>query len=137
MKIFQKTVPVKTKRLNDFVNITEEIQNVVRESKIKNGIVSVNSMHNTAAVIIQEADSTIHEDLIRLLEKMVPTNAKYSHDYEGNVNATAHIKSNLLGSSISVPLEGNKLVLGTWQQLWFIELFEPRNRRVVVTVVGE
>jgi len=137
MAVFQKTVEVKTGKLYDFVNITSAVQRAVEESKIKNGIAFVNSVHNTAAVIIQEADATIHKDLIATLERLVPIDADYNHDYEGNVNATAHLKSNLLGSSVSVPVENGKLVLGTWQQLFFIELFEARRRRVVVTVVGE
>lgn len=137
MKIFQKSVPIRTKELNDFVEMTEEVQEVVNESKIKNGMVFVNSMHNTAAVIIQEADSTIHRDLVRTLEKLIPLKAKYEHDYEGNVNATAHLKSNMLGSFLTVPLKDSKLILGTWQRLFFIEFFEARNRKVVVTVVGE
>lgn len=137
MKVFQKSLPLRTKKLYDFVNITSGVQKAANKSKTKNGIVFVNSLHNTAAVIIQEADSTIHKDLINALEKLVPMDAKYAHDYEGNINATAHLKANLLGSSISVPLENGKLVLGTWQQLFFVELFEPRQRKVFATVIGE
>ncbi|MHA1778620.1 MAG: secondary thiamine-phosphate synthase enzyme YjbQ [Candidatus Heimdallarchaeaceae archaeon] len=134
--VFQKVVEIETKKLYDFVNITEHVQQTVKESGIKNGIAFVNSMHNTAAVIIQEDDSSVHEDLIATLEKLVPTSAKYAHNYEGNVNATAHLKANLLGSSISVPVQNGEVVLGTWQQLWFVELFEARKRRMLITVVG-
>jgi len=137
MKVFQKTISIETKGLNDFVKITEEVQKVANESKIKNGMVFVNSMHTTSAVIIQENDSTIHRDLIKTLEKLVPTDAEYEHNYEGNVNATAHIKSNLLGAFLTVPVKDRKLVLGTWQSLFFIEFFEPRRRGVLVTVIGE
>jgi secondary thiamine-phosphate synthase enzyme len=137
MKVFQKTISIKTKRLNDFVLITPNVQKIVEESEIKNGMVFVNALHNTAALIIQENDSTIHKDLINTLEKIAPSKEKYFHDYEGSINATAHLKSNLLGTFITIPLKDSKLVLGTWQDIFFIELFEPRERKVVVTVIGE
>ncbi len=137
MKLFQKTLRIETKGYYDFVRITEKVQEIVNESKIKKGIAFINSLHNTAALLIQEDDSTIFEDLKTCLERVTPLKAKYHHDYEGNENATAHIRMNLLHSSLSVPIENGKLVLGTWQQLWFVELFEPRERKVVITVIGE
>lgn len=137
MSVFQKTLEVKTKGVYDFVEVTGDIAEAVKESKIKNGIVSANALHNTAALIIQENDPTIHEDLTRALERLFPQDEKYEHDYEGNVNATAHLKSNFLGTSITLPLESGKLNLGTWQSVFFVELFEPRKRKVVVTIVGE
>lgn len=137
MKVFQKTIFIQTKGLNDFVEITNEIQAVAKESKIENGMVFVNSMHNTAALIIQENDPTIHKDLLNTLEKILPMKGKYEHSYEGNVNATAHIKSNLLGSFVTIPLENGMLALGTWQRIFFIEFFEPRRREVLVTIIGE
>lgn len=137
MKVFQKTISIQTKKVNEFMKITSDVQKVVSDSKIKNGIVFVNALHNTAALIIQENDSTIHTDLINVLEKIVPLKGTYEHNYEGNLNATAHIKSNLLGSFVTVPLENGELILGTWQQLFLIELFEARMREFIVTVIGE
>jgi len=137
MKIFQKEIEIETEKINHFVKITEEVENVVRESKIKNGMVFLNALHTTSALIIQENDSTIHEDLVKILERATPLSEKYKHDYEGNENATAHIKSNLLGSFLSIPLKDGKLLLGTWQDIFFLELFEARKRKVFVTVIGE
>jgi secondary thiamine-phosphate synthase enzyme len=137
MKIFQKTLVLKTKGINDFIRITDDVQDVVKESKIKNGMVFVNALHNTAALIIQENDSTIHIDLTKILEKIAPIKEKYLHDYEGNENATAHIKSNLLKTFLTVPLKEGKLVLGTWQDIFFVELFESREREVLITIIGE
>lgn len=137
MRIFRKSILIKTKRMNDFINITSEIEKVVNDSKIKNGIVFVNSLHNTAALIMQEDDSTIHRDLVNMFEKITPLKEKYEHDYEGNENATAHLKTNLLTSNLTIPLADNKLVLGTWQQIFFIEFFRPRQREVIITVIGE
>lgn len=121
----------------EWINITRKVQNVVDRSSIKNGIVFVNSLHNTAALTIQEDESSIHKDVNKILDRIAPLNEKYTHDEEGSENATAHIKSNLLGSFLTLPLKDGNLVLGTWQQIFFIELFEPRQREVVVTVIGE
>lgn len=117
--------------------MSEDIKKVVKDSKIKNGIVILNSLHNTAALIIQEDDKTIHEDLKNSLERIFPLNLEYRHDFEGKVNATAHLKSNFLGNSLIVPLKDNELILGKWQDLFFIELFEPRDREIFVTIIGE
>jgi secondary thiamine-phosphate synthase enzyme len=137
MMFFKKPILVRTKGMNDFVKITDKVENVVKESKIKNGMVFLNSLHNTAALIIQEDDSTIHRDLVNMLEGIAPVKGKYEHDYEGSKNAVAHLKTNLLDSTLTVPLENGKLVLGTWQQIFFVELFEPRERKIIVTVMGE
>lgn len=137
MMFFKKSILVRTKGMNDFVKITDEVENAVKESKIKNGMVFLNSLHNTAALIIQEDDSTIHRDLVNVLEGIAPVKGKYEHNYEGNKNAVAHLKTNLLGSTMTVPLENGKLILGTWQQIFFVELFEPRERKIIVTVMGE
>jgi secondary thiamine-phosphate synthase enzyme len=137
MKIFQKTLVLKSKGINDFIKITDRVEDVAKESKIKNGMVFVNTLHNTAALIIQEYDPTIHMDLTKILEKIVPIKEKYSHDYEGNENATAHIKSNLLKTFLTIPLKEGKPVLGTWQNIFFVELFESREREVLVTIIGE
>ncbi|MCC5993994.1 MAG: secondary thiamine-phosphate synthase enzyme YjbQ [Candidatus Aenigmarchaeota archaeon] len=137
MKIFQKEIKVRTKGANDFIDITEKIEEIVRETKVKNGIAALNSLHNTACLIIQENDGTIFEDMKKLFDKILPLNEKYSHSYEGSLNATAHLKSNLLSQSITLPIKNGNLVLGTWQRIIFVELFEPRERTVFVTILGE
>jgi secondary thiamine-phosphate synthase enzyme len=137
MKIFQKELKVKTSGPNDFIDITEKIEKIVEESKIKNGVVFLNSLHNTACLIIQENDRTIFEDMKKMFEKFLPLNEKYFHDYEGSINATAHLKTNLLSQSLSIPLKNNKLVLGTWQRIIFVEFFEERERSIFVTIIGE
>jgi secondary thiamine-phosphate synthase enzyme len=137
MKIFQKELKVKTSGPNDFIDITEKIEKIVEESKIKNGVVFLNSLHNTACLIIQENDRTIFEDMKKMFEKILPLNEKYFHDYEGSINATAHLKTNLLSQSLSIPLKNNKLVLGTWQRIIFVEFFEERERSIFVTIIGE
>jgi len=137
MKIFQKTISVRTSKIYDFVEITDEVEKAAKESKMKNGIVFVNMLHLTAALIFQENDPTILRDLIKTLEKMVPMKEKYEHHYEGNENATAHIKANLLGTAVTIPLKNSNLQLGTYQSLFVVEFFEPRNREIMITIIGE
>ncbi|MBI5871766.1 YjbQ family protein [archaeon] len=137
MGVFRKSVKIKTKGLNDFANITEDVEDIVKESEIKNGMVFLNSLHNTAALVIQEDDATIHRDLINTLERIAPLKGKYEHNMEGSENAIAHLTTNLGSSNLAIPLEDGKLILGIWQQIFFVELFEPREREVVVTIIGE
>ena len=137
MRVFQKEIKIVTRGANDFIDITEKVEEIVREAKVNNGIVALNSLHNTACVIIQENDETIFEDMKKFFDKILPLNEKYSHSYEGSLNATAHLKSNLLSQSITLPIKNGNLVLGTWQRIIFVELFEPRERTVFVTILGE
>jgi secondary thiamine-phosphate synthase enzyme len=137
MTVFQKTITARTEKIYDFVEITAEIEKAAKESKIRSGVVFANALHNTAALILQENDPTIHHDIINTLEKMVPMKDDYEHDYESNQNATAHIKSNLLGTHIAIPLKDGQLQLGTWQDVFVVELFEPRSRKVELTIVGD
>jgi len=137
MKVFQKEIRIGTKGANDFIDITEKVEEIVREAKVKNGVVALNSLHNTACLIIQEDDETIFEDMKKLFDKILPLNEKYSHSYEESLNATAHLKSNLLSQSITLPIKNGNLVLGTWQRIIFVELFEPRERTVFATILGE
>jgi len=137
MKIFQKEIEIETNGPNDFIDITEEVEKVVEESKINEGILFLNSLHNTACLIIQENDRTIFEDMKNMFERILPLNEKYFHDYEGNLNATAHLKTNLLSQSLSLPIKNGKIVLGTWQRIIFVEFFEKRKRKIFITIIGK
>jgi secondary thiamine-phosphate synthase enzyme len=137
MRVYQSEIKIKTKNAYDFIDITEGVEKEVEKSKIKNGMIFLNSLHNTACLIIQENDETIFEDMKKFFDKILPLNEKYSHSYEGSLNATAHLKSNLLSQLITLPIKNGNLVLGTWQRIIFVELFEPRERTVFVTILGE
>ena len=137
MRIYQSEIRIKTKKSYDFIDITEKVENEVKKSKIDNGIIFLNSLHNTACMIIQENDETIFEDMRKLFDRILPLNEKYNHSYEGSLNATAHLKSNLLSQSLTLPIRNGKIVLGTWQRIIFVELFEPRERVVFITIMGE
>ncbi len=137
MKVAQKEIFVTTKKRYDFVKITEQVEELVKDAGFKDGIVSVNSLHTTASVMLQENDGTIFQDMVNAFERIFPLTEKYLHLEEDAENATAHLKSSIMGSSVTVPVINGKLELGTYQNILFVELDKARNRKVVVTIIGE
>ncbi len=115
------------------VAITSEGERVVRESGVRTGVCVVFVPHTTAGVTINEnADPDVVRDMDAALEKAIPWRANYAHS-EGN--AAAHVKASLMGSSGNVPVEEGRLVLGTWQGIYFCEFYGPRERRVHVQIL--
>jgi len=126
---------VKTPKREILVNITSEINKIVRDANINNGVCRIFIPHTTAGVTINEnADPAVMKDIITYLSELIPQRAGFSH-MEGN--SDAHIKSSLTGSSLDVIIHKGKLVLGTWQGIMFAEYDGPRNRRVYVQVQGD
>jgi secondary thiamine-phosphate synthase enzyme len=116
-----------------FIDITRNVGEIVRHSRIRQGICQVFVPHTTAGVTINEnADPDVVADMLAALGRMVP-NLPYRH---GEGNSPAHVKSSLLGCSITVPIAENALVLGTWQGIYFCEFDGPRQRKVCVQVLG-
>lgn len=128
-----KYLNVKTSSRTEMVDITGEVQSVVSEVGVKDGICYLFVPHTTAGITINEgADPSVRRDIIKTLSSLIPRDAGYSH-MEGN--SDAHIKSSLVGPSINLFIEGGKLVLGTWQSVFFCEFDGPRHRRVGVKIV--
>jgi secondary thiamine-phosphate synthase enzyme len=123
---------VKTSSHNEFIDITYKINEVVRQSKVEEGIAVIYVPHTTAGIFINEnADPDVIYDIKNHLEKLVPWINNYKH-MEGN--AAAHIKSILTGNSVSIIIEKGELLLGTWQGIFFAEFDGPRNRTVYVKI---
>jgi len=132
--VMSQRFSVHTKARTDFADITQGVRDVLKETGIENGICHVYIPHTTAGVTINEnADPDVKSDVINALENLVPWVNRYRH-FEGN--SAAHIKASLMGFSVSVPVENGKLVLGTWQDIYFCEFDGPRVRNVIVTVIG-
>jgi secondary thiamine-phosphate synthase enzyme len=126
---------VKTRAKTELIDITSEIQNLVRSSSIKEGFCMLYVPHTTAAVTINEsADPSVKSDILMILNKIIPWEAGYRH-LEGN--SPAHIKSTIVGASELIAIENEKLVLGTWQGIFFCEFDGPRNRKVNVHLFQE
>ncbi len=124
---------VKTGSRTEFVDITSEVKRVVATSDIPDGLCMIYVPHTTAAVTINEsADPSVQSDMLSVLNTMVPWDAGYRH-MEGN--SAAHIKTTLVGTSELVAVEDHRLVLGTWQGIFFCEFDGPRTRKVHVKVI--
>jgi len=128
-----KKVPVSTRARVEFVNIDGFVEEAVRAEGVADGVCYIYVPHTTAGITINEnADPAVREDIIKELNKIVPFDDNYRH-LEGN--AAAHIKACLVGFSQMVPVEGGKLVLGTWQSIYFCEFDGPRRRHIYVHVI--
>ena len=136
MTVFKKSIKLNSQSKYQIINITQSINQIVNDSNIKEGIISIFSKHSTTAVCINEDETGLKEDFKTFIEKLVP-NDKYEHDFIDN-NAKSHLKSFLLSSSQTIPVSNGRLELGTWQSVFFVELDGPRtNRTIVITVVGD
>lgn len=123
-----------SKKRNEMIDITNDIQDIVDQKNLREGHVIVYVPHTTAGITINEgADPSVQRDIIETLKRTVPERGDYHHS-EGN--SDAHIKASLLGSSVTVLVENNRLILGTWQHIFFYDGDGPRNRRVYVDLVS-
>ena len=127
-----KRIQLRTHARTEMIDITSRIQDVVRESGIESGICTVFVPHTTAGITINEnADPDVVSDILKEVNKIVPFEDGYSH-MEGN--SAAHIKASMFGFSQQIIIEGGRLVLGTWQGIYFCEFDGPRNREVYVKI---
>lgn len=130
-----KTITVRTKKQQEFVDITQEIEKVLKSFDVKEGVCLVYSQHTTASIVINENyDPNICLDTLDVLDKIVPLHNNYRHDRIDN-NAAAHIKSSILGASVLIPVKDNKLLLGRWQSVMLTEFDGPRERTIIIQVL--
>jgi secondary thiamine-phosphate synthase enzyme len=130
----KKEISVSTSRRNEFVDVTEEVSNVVKESGVKEGYVHLYVPHTTAAVTINENyDPSVKSDILNKLSDIVPAGAGYAHS-EGN--ADSHIKASIIGSSDFIPVTDGDIDLGRWQGIFFCEFDGPRSRRMLIQVIA-
>ncbi len=137
MKVVTKELRFSTKGEIDLVDITREVERIVEESGIENGQTLVFVPGATGAIVTIEHESGLLEDFKRALKELVPKGKGYLHDRIDD-NAHSHLRATLLGASECFPVVDGRLVRGTWQQIFFVELdVRPRHRRVMVQVMGE
>lgn len=124
---------INTSHREEIIDITSKIQNLINKSSFEDGICVVFSSHTTAGITINEsADPNVKTDLLEGLKKLAPLHNNYKH-IEGN--SDSHIKTSLIGQSVTVIVEKKQLQLGTWQSIWFCEFDGPRKRRVWVKLI--
>ena len=128
-----KEITIQTNTQTQILDITAQVQKVVRENGIIEGLCCVFVPHTTAGVTINEnADPSVKQDIVMELNKVIPFNDNYSH-LEGN--SAAHIKASIIGSSVNIPVKNNNLLLGTWQGICFCEFDGPRTRKFYVKIM--
>ncbi len=126
---------IRTRSRVEFQDITSEVRDAVAESGVRDGVCYVFAPHTTAGILINEhADPAVVEDIAAQLDAMVPQHSRYRH-VEGN--SPAHIKASIVGDSRTLFVEEGRLVLGTWQGIFFAEFDGPRNRSVLIKVVAD
>ena len=139
MRVSTQYLNFPTKGDADIIDITKEVSGALLKSKLTDGVVTVFAPGATGAVTTIEYESGLVSDFKAMLERIVPQGIEYMHNLKwGDGNGHSHIRASLLGPSLSVPFAGGTMMLGTWQQIIFIDLDNrPRNRELIVQIVGE
>ncbi len=139
MAVFQSEIQIQRTNETDIVDITAELEQIVFQSGIKNGIVSAFVAGSTGAIISLEFEPGLLKDIPDFLERIAPKSLDYYHEqtwHDGNGHS--HVRASFLSPSLTVPLNKGRIIHGTWQQIAFLELdVKPRNRRIFVTIIGE
>ena len=126
-----------TKTHRDYINITPEIERILKKSGIREGMILVSAMHITAGVYVNDAESGLIQDIDQWLEHLAPFNPDYKHHRTGETNGDSHLKSLIVHHEVIVPVTNGELDFGPWQQVYYAEFDGQRKKRVVVKVMGE
>ncbi len=136
MKSLTEHLWFNTSKRIEFINITNEVEELVRKSGIKEGLVLVNAMHITASVFINDEEPGLKQDFVEWLHKLVDTKKDYRHNLTGEDNAYAHLMRTIMGREVVVAVTNGKLDFGPWEQIFYLELDGQRKKRVMVKVIG-
>lgn len=147
MKIVNHILSLSTNATLDFIDITEKVATLVKEHGVKDGVVNIQSLHTTMAVILQEAEPLLLGDIKKTLERIAPRTAEYMHDNfdirtvnmnpDEPVNGHSHCKAVFLTPGIFLNIVGKTLQLGKWQRIFAVELDTARPRRIALQIMGE
>jgi len=138
MKSHTEYLWFETKNRQEFINITPNVEAVLKKSAVKEGLCLVNAMHITASVFINDDEGGLHEDFKNWLEKFAPYGKSlYKHNLSDEDNADAHLKRTIMGREVVVAITGGKLDFGPWEQIFYGEFDGRRKKRVLVKVIGE
>ena len=140
MKSFRKVIEVNIPTRMAFLNITNQVQDALKDSGIKEGLVLVNAMHITASVFINDDETGLHEDYARWLEDLAPFDPspqRYHHNRTGEENGDAHHKRQIMGREVMVAVTNGKLDFGPWEQIFYGEFDGRRKKRILIKIIGE
>ncbi len=139
MKTYRKELLFNIPSRRGYINITREMENCLRDSGIKEGMLLCNAMHITASVFINDDESGLHKDFDRWLEELAPHAplSLYQHNETGEDNGDAHLKRSIMGREVVIAITNGKLDFGPWEQVFYGEFDGCRNKRVLVKIIGE
>ena len=126
-----------TEKHREFINITRNVEDIVKQSGIAEGFVLVSAMHITAGVYVNDAESGLIADIEEWLENLAPYRLDYRHHATGESNGDSHLKSLLIHHEVIVPITNKSLDLGPWQQVYYAEFDGQRKKRVIIKAIGE
>ena len=139
MTVITRTISVGSNGENDMIDITPQIDEVIKETNLQDGIVAVFVSGSTAAVTTMEYEPGLKKDFPKMLARIAPREIEYEHDntwHDGNGHS--HVRASLIGSSLTVPFKNKGLMLGTWQQIVLLEMdIRPRKRKIILQMIGE
>lgn len=138
MRIQRASISIQSKGFSDVIDITSEVNAVLEKSEIENGLLTIFISGSTAGVTTIEYEAGVIEDLKAAIERLVPSNLTYRHDQRwGDGNGFSHVRAALMKPDLSVPVAGGELMLGSWQQIVFIDFDNrPRSRDLLVQIIG-
>ena len=137
MKLYTEHLWFDTQKRIEFINISDKIEQIVKKSGIREGLILVNAMHITASVFINDNESGLIEDYKEWLTKLVDPKGYYKHNLTGEDNAYAHLMRTIMGREVVVAITNGKLDFGPWEQIFYAEFDGQRKKRVMVKVIGE
>ena len=137
MKSYTEYLWFDTPKRHDMVNITQQLDDLVRKSGVKEGLMLVSAMHITAAIWVNDNERGLHQDFAQWVERIAPQNPDYQHHNTGEDNGDAHLKRTLVGHQVTLPITAGKLDLGPWETVFYAEFDGMRRKRVVVKIIGE
>ena len=147
MKTKNKIIKISSKNKFEMVDISDQVEDIVKESGIVNGLVNIQSLHTTASIFIQEKETGLRVDIVNFLQKVVDQSCYYQHD-DFNIrtenmcddecaNGASHIMNMIISTATTLNIVNNKIQFGTWQKIIFIELDRARERKIAIQVIGE
>jgi len=136
MKSDTKYLWFDTKKQREYIRITDEVEQFVKDSGIKEGFVLVSAMHITAGVYVNDWESGLIQDIDKWLDKLAPEDPNYKHHQTGETNGDAHLKRMLVHHQVTVPITDGKLDLGPWEQIFYAEFDGQRRKRVILKALG-
>lgn len=137
MKSYTEYKTVNTEKRTEFINITDDVDEVRGRSGVQEGMILVSAMHITAGVYVNDAEDGLIHDIQQWLEKVAPARPDYRHHRTGEDNADAHLKNLVIGHQVIIPITKGRLDLGPWQQIYYAEFDGQRPKRLIMKVMGE